>query len=321
MTDQHSHNHDHEHIHADAQIPADAPIGPNTELEMILSWEKVKPKFESTTETLSKQVKLDGFRAGKVPAKIAKAYINPERLVEYTTQKVLETEYPIFIEKSGKQPIGRPEINIMEADEGKDWKVKVIIAERPAIDLKNIDKQLKQVKKDRLEDAKKRAEENKKVVKDEKLDETLQKQQAEREVAQEKDRLLGFTYANLIMAVKPQVPELLVKQEAEEQLHNLSHQLSHFKLTFADYLSQRGVEEKAFMQEVTANALSRLQLAFLADALMHHFKTAPTPAEVTTELQKETKEAQDYYNKNGDSQAAYAQQLAQRRLEELLLAD
>lgn len=318
-----AHTHDHEHIHADTQLPTDAPIGPNTELEMVLSWEKVKPKYESTAQTLAKQVKLDGFRQGKVPAKIALQYINPERLVEYTTQKVLETEYTPFIEKSGKQPIGRPEIQILEAEEGKDWKIKVVLAERPEINLKNIEKQLKQVKKDRLVDAKKRTEEEKKSEKQEekKLDDTLHKQMEERKAAQEKDRLLGFTYANLIMAIKPRVPELLVKQEAEEQLHNLSHQLSHFKLTFADYLSQRGVSEKEFMQEVTANALSRLQLAFLGDALMQHFKTMPSLEEVTQTLDKETKEAQEYYRKNPDGQQAYSHKLAQDRLEELLLAD
>ncbi len=318
-----THDHDHEERNTTHQVPVDAPVAPNTELDMTLSWSKVKPKFENTAQTLAKQVKLDGFRQGKVPAKIALQYINPERLVELTTQKVLETEYAPFIEKSGKQPVGRPEINIVEAEEGKDWKIKIILAERPLIDLTNIEKQLKQIKKDRSADAKKRSQEELKTDKQDKntLDESMRKQQEERKVSQERERLLGYTYANLIKALNPQVPELLVKQEAEEQLHNLSHQLNHFKLTFADYLSQRGVTEKDFMQEVTTSALSRLQLAFLANDLMTHFKTTPSTQEVATALAKETKEAQEYYRKNQDSQATYAQKLAQDRLEELLLAD
>ncbi len=318
-----NHVHDHEELNSAHQIPADAPVAANTELDMTLSWSKVKPKYENTAQTLAKQVKLDGFRQGKVPAKIALQYINPERLVELTTQKVLETEYAPFIEKSGKQPVGRPEINIVEAEEGKDWKIKVVLAERPLIDLTNIEKLLKQIKKDRAADAKQRSMEEEKADKQEKdtLDESMRKQQDERKATQEKERLLGFTYANLIKALNPRVPELLVKQEAEEQLHNLSHQLNHFKLTFADYISQRGVSEKDFMQEVTTSALSRLQLAFLANDLMAHFKTTPSAQEVSDALAKETKDAQEYYQKNPDSQATYAQKLAQERLEELLLAD
>lgn len=304
-----------------------SPISANTVLEMSLPWLRVEPVYARVNKKFAKQIKLDGFRKGKVPPAIASQYLSPEKVIETTAEQVLQEVYPSFIQQSGKIPLGRPEFKIIEAPQGKDWKIQVSIAEKPVLDVSSLNAELKRIKKERLADAKSRkklqaeAENKEKETAKPKLDVATQKRMDERKAEQEREQLLGFTYSRLILTFKPTVPELLVKQEAEEQLHNFGHQLEKFKITYEDYLRQRGQTDEQFMQEVTASALSRLQLAFLIDALITELKLTPDSEAVTVALRSESAEAQKYYTEHPEAQSAYANRLAQRALEDILLAD
>lgn len=313
-----------------------SPILPNTQLDMVFPWEQVQPIFTQVRQKMAKQVKLDGFRQGKVPPQVAAQFLSPERIAESTAEELLKTTYVDFITKSGKHPLGRPEFTIVAAPEGKEWKIQVSIAEKPSLKLPELDKELQRIKKDRVKDAQNRrdaekksgekkssdsAQTSKNAQKTPSLDSAASEQIALRREAQEKERLLGFTYSQLILKYKPQVPELLVKQESEEQLHNFGHQLEKFKLTYQDYLRQRGQTEEEFMQEVTMSSLSRLQLAFLIDALIEEKHLIPDQKAIDTAIAADSEEAKKYYAENPEAKTAYAQRLAQIRLEELLLAE
>lgn len=300
-------------------------ISPNTQLTMTLAWEEVEPSYKKILNRLAKKIKLDGFRPGAVPASIAKQHLNPEAIIEQTAQEVIQKAYPNFISQQSAQPIGRPEFKITKANEGEAWEIIVEIAEKPSIKLEKLDVVLKDLRKKLADEEKKWEKEEQEAEKDQakkesdldkKIDEEkIKAQKAERK----KERALSYLYSQLVLHYQPAIPDLLVKQEAQEQIHSLGHQLERFKLTFADFLAQRQISQEQFIHEATTGALQRLQLTILVDALIQDRKLRPSEEEVEKALAKESPEAQEYLKKNPEAKSNYATRLSQQALEEYLL--
>lgn len=127
-------------------------------------------------------------------------------------------------------------------------------------------------------------------------------------------------YSALVTSVRPAIPELLVKQEATNQLRQLGEQLERFNLTFETFLQQRNMTQDQLTNQVAAEALSRLQLAFIIDAIVVEQKLQPTEKDIEKEMSDKTAEIQEYYGKNADARAALENRLAQQKVETLLLS-
>ena len=100
----------------------------------------LSPKFEEEYSNLSKNVKLPGFRPGKVPLKIVK-----QKYAQNVTQKILDEVINFSLRKTAAekkiQPSIQPKVKVEKYEEGGDLifsAVFQIMPEVPDIDLKNI---------------------------------------------------------------------------------------------------------------------------------------------------------------------------------------
>ena len=119
--------------------------------------------------------------------------------------------------------------------------------------------------------------------------------------------------------LRPAMPELLVKQEASAQLRQLGDQLQRFNLKFEDFLSRQNLTQEQLTTQVTGEALGRLQLAFIIDALITDQKLQPSDDEVAVELKGKSAEIQQHYDKNPEALTSLKNRLAQQKAERLLL--
>ena len=101
----------------------------------------LSPKFEEEYSNLSKNVKLPGFRPGKVPIKIVK-----QKYAQNVTQKILDEVINFSLRKTASekkiQPSIQPKVKVEKYEEGGDLifsAVFQIMPEVPDIDLKNIE--------------------------------------------------------------------------------------------------------------------------------------------------------------------------------------
>ena len=101
----------------------------------------LSPKFEEEYSNLSKNVKLPGFRPGKVPLKIVK-----QKYAQNVTQKILDEVINFSLRKTASekkiQPSIQPKVKVEKYEEGGDLifsAVFQIMPEVPDIDLKKIE--------------------------------------------------------------------------------------------------------------------------------------------------------------------------------------
>ncbi|MFA5644098.1 MAG: trigger factor [Patescibacteria group bacterium] len=100
------------------------------ELVVELSWEEFKPFIEKGAESLSKEVKIEGFRPGKVPFEILKQKVGEMAILEEGAKLVINKQVYQVLEENikDKQVVGQPEINIskLAPDNSLEYKIKVI---------------------------------------------------------------------------------------------------------------------------------------------------------------------------------------------------
>lgn len=101
------------------------------ELTIEVSLEDFAPFISKGVESLSKEVKIEGFRPGKVPAEILKQKIGEMAILEEAAKLAINKQIYEAIDENikDKQVAGQPEVNITKLAPGNplEYKVKVIV--------------------------------------------------------------------------------------------------------------------------------------------------------------------------------------------------
>lgn len=82
------------------------------ELTVTLDSDELALAYKKATDRLAKDVKVDGFRKGKVPAAVAAKHIDPNQLNSVALDIAVRTAVPTAFEKSTKTPLMMPEIEV-----------------------------------------------------------------------------------------------------------------------------------------------------------------------------------------------------------------
>ena len=94
--------------------------------------EEVREATEKAARSLAKQIRLPGFRPGKVPPEIVKRRFADELRSEVLEQLVRETLHEAFHEK-GISPVGEPKIDDLKFEADAPLTFKVEVEHRPAV--------------------------------------------------------------------------------------------------------------------------------------------------------------------------------------------
>jgi FKBP-type peptidyl-prolyl cis-trans isomerase (trigger factor) len=268
-------------------------IAPNTIIKLVIPKKDAESAYAKALKKLAKKVKVDGFRKGNVPAKIAEESLNPQSVVEEALQLIVPELYTKEVKKSGKQPLTHPEFNPISLKKGEDWVLEAHIAERPEINLKSYKETVKKAKKQATKELetqiKKTTEEAKKhekECKDDKHDHKSPKPTAE----EKKNFTLQFIYRELVEKLKIEVQELLVKEEVRFDLDNLNNQLKQMNIPFEKFLEHRKMTFEQLSTELAAGALSRIQMSFIISEIANTEKMTVEKADLDAEFAKITDE-------------------------------
>ncbi|PLS81903.1 trigger factor [Candidatus Saccharibacteria bacterium] len=90
------------------------------ELKVTLDATDLKATRELTLTKLAKQVKVPGFRQGKVPAKIAEKNLDPSAIEAQLLQDAVNKFVIQAIDTEGVQPLDRPQVDIDSFEPGKE---------------------------------------------------------------------------------------------------------------------------------------------------------------------------------------------------------
>ncbi len=234
--DQHD---DHGHSHA---APDSDLIAANVTFDLTIPVDQLQAAREKALQKAQRMVKVDGFRQGKVPLKIVEQRVGEAGLMELMAEEVLSPAYSAAINEKNLSPLTDPEIKPKSMKMGEDWVVEVSVATMPEIDTTGVEDSVKALQK-----------ENELWTQD-------QKDTAEVKLRQ--DRLQAIL-TKLLEDIKVPVPELLLRKETEQLLHDLGHQLERLNLSLEDYLEKIGHTMEQLQQDYAMRALGSLQVEIL----------------------------------------------------------
>lgn len=267
-------------------------IAPNTVIKLKIDKKTAQQAYDKACKKLGGKIKIPGFRAGQAPQPMVVKEVGQDKIVQEALGRVVPAAYMKAVEKSKKTSLVHPEFKLISAQPGQDWEIEAHLAEPPDVDVVSYRQVIKKAKKEAAQSwpkVKKQQDKNK-----------SSNQASAPQKKTEKDHQLEHIYKHLVMDIKPVIPELLVKTEAQSDLNNLVQRLKNLNLDLDTFLKNRQMDFKQLSQELTMQALGRLQLSFILSKISQEEKLSVSDKEVETALQKMLENA----NQKGDDKLA-----------------
>ncbi len=104
-------------------------------LEVEVGQEQFSSAIEKAYKKLVKKVNVPGFRKGKAPKTILERYIGKQALYDEAVEMVLPEAYMKAVEDTGIEPVAQPELEMVQAEEGKPVVFKAKVVVKPEVKL------------------------------------------------------------------------------------------------------------------------------------------------------------------------------------------
>jgi trigger factor len=100
---------------------------------------KVNSNLDKVYNDASYQIKIPGFRKGRIPKNILNLHLGKEYFYEKTAEKLIPECYLEAINKNNIQPINQPEIKVIQIEEDKPLIFEATVQVKPEVKLGSID--------------------------------------------------------------------------------------------------------------------------------------------------------------------------------------
>ena len=104
-------------------------------LTVEVPFDELKPNLDKAYKELSQQVRIKGFRPGKVPARLIDQYVGRGAVLQEAVNDALPELYGRAVEESEVFVLGQPEVEITNLDDGKDFSFTAEVDVRPKFEI------------------------------------------------------------------------------------------------------------------------------------------------------------------------------------------
>ncbi|SPF43839.1 Trigger factor 1 [Candidatus Desulfosporosinus infrequens] len=104
-------------------------------LEVAVDAEKFVLAVGQAAKSLSKKVNVPGFRKGKAPRRMVELHLGKEALYDEALDHLIGPAYAEAVVESGIEPVDRPEVDLVQIEEGKDLIFKAKVSVKPEVEL------------------------------------------------------------------------------------------------------------------------------------------------------------------------------------------
>lgn len=251
---------------------------PKGEIEITVATnpKDLKKAEEKALADLSSQILISGFRPGKAPSSMVKTHLNPKVLLRETLNALISTSYQQAIEKHRLVPVTHPQIQISSFKDGSNSyttvdelkktppTLKFIVAVIPPIKLGDYQKALQEVRSGkRIETAQTLTEAEQKAATEKRK--LSQKAQAIGEkTPQELEQELEEKILDKLLEETPfELPEVLVREEAQRKLSSLREQIEKLGLSLKDYLKIKRKKSEELEKDLEKEAEKTVRLRLI----------------------------------------------------------
>lgn len=242
------------------------------EITVTIPWQEVKRSFNRLFEKALSQVKIKGFRKGKAPKKLAEKRVDKEKVYQEVVGEIIPRFYLQAIKEHGLCPIIAPKVELLAANEEKDWRFKASFCEKPKVILGDYKKAIRKLN----------PEKKPKIWVPGKATESADK----RATKQQKPRL-DEILDTLFKTVKVKIPQLLLEDQLSRSLANLLDQIQKLGLTVDQYLKAEGKTAEQLKEEYRKRAEKTLALEFILEKIADEEKITVSEREIDELINKE----------------------------------
>ena len=100
-----------------------------------LPFEELQPSFDEAYKAIGKQVNVPGFRKGKVPARVIEQRFGRGAVLEEVINDAVPKAYETALREQEIVPVGRPEVDVTEIEDGQHVTFTAEVDVRPEFDL------------------------------------------------------------------------------------------------------------------------------------------------------------------------------------------
>ncbi len=235
-----------------AQINLNKLPDNSAEILVKVPWEEVEKEYQKALEELQKEATLPGFRKGKAPKAQVEKSIGKEKIYQEVIEQLIPRLYQEALTSQKINPIISPKVELIAAQEGKDWEIKFTTAEKPTVSLGNYQEEIKKINtKGKIwtpESEEKKNPEEKEKEEREKLDQIIE---------------------TILKASQVTLPAILLENDVNQKLAGLIEKTEKLGLTLEQYLASLGKTaaeiRREYEEESRRNWQLELVLAKIAD--------------------------------------------------------
>jgi len=199
----------------------------NITLILTLTWSDIQKEYEHQVIHAVESAELPGFRKGKAPRDLVEPKLDKNQLYSRCIEALLPAVYSEEVKKANLKPILYPKIKVIKGEQGQDWQFEAITCEAPVVTLTDYQTKVKAVKTDKPED---RLPAVLKVISD---------------------------------TSKVELPPLLIEEEVNHRLANLTDNLTKLGMTTDAYLSAKKTTPDNLKTTMTAESTADLTMEFI----------------------------------------------------------
>ena len=104
-------------------------------LTVDVPFSELGPELDSAYKKIGRQVKVQGFRPGKVPPRILDQRVGRGVVLEEAVQEALPRLYSEAVTEAGVSPVGRPEVDVTKLDDGNELTFTAEVDVRPEFEI------------------------------------------------------------------------------------------------------------------------------------------------------------------------------------------
>ncbi|MHA3704655.1 trigger factor [Jatrophihabitans sp. YIM 134969] len=107
-------------------------------LAVELPFDEVEPSIAAAAKKVGEQIRVPGFRPGKVPARVIEQRVGRASLLNEAINELLPLKYNEALQENQVKALGQPEIEVTELDDGKVLSFTAEVDVRPEIEVPDL---------------------------------------------------------------------------------------------------------------------------------------------------------------------------------------
>ncbi len=108
-------------------------------LTVDLPFEELAPHLDAAYKRIAAQVTVPGFRKGKVPSRVIDQRFGRALVIEEAVNEAVPVAFETAVAENGLKPLGTPEFDVQELNDGQNLAFTVEVDVRPEFDLPDLD--------------------------------------------------------------------------------------------------------------------------------------------------------------------------------------